>query len=88
MPHDPDDPVDTGAPVVVGTFLNVLEAELARSALAAAGIDALVSRDDCGGMRPHLWMGGIRLLVRPEAAAQAAELLETSAIRAVDPEEP
>jgi hypothetical protein len=62
--------------VVVGTFLSQFEADLARSALEAAGIDAMVRSDDCGGMRPHLWMSGVQLLVRTEDAAYASELIE------------
>jgi hypothetical protein len=69
---------DTGL-VVVGTFLKHFEADLARSALEAAGIESMIRSDDCGGMRPHLWMGGIQLLVRPEDAAYAAEVIEMQA---------
>lgn len=65
--------------VVVGTFLRQFEADLARSALAAAGIDSIIRSDDCGGMRPHLWMGGIQLLVRSEDAAYATELIDAYA---------
>jgi len=61
--------------VAVGTFLNHIEADLAKSALEAAGIDAMILSDDCGGVRPHLWMGGIRLLVRDEDAQRALEIL-------------
>ena len=61
--------------VSVGTFLNHIEADLAKSALEAAGIDAMILSDDCGGVRPHLWMGGIRLLVRDEDAQRALEIL-------------
>jgi nicotinamidase-related amidase len=65
--------------VVVGTYLNQFVAETVRSVLEAAGIDSMIRSDDCGGMRPHLWMGGIQLLVRAEDAAQAAELIESQA---------
>ena len=61
--------------VTVGTFLNHIEADLAKSALEAAGIDAMILSDDCGGVRPHLWMGGIRLLVRDDDAQRALEIL-------------
>lgn len=63
--------------VPVGTFLNHVDADLARSALEAAGIDAMIKSDDCGGVRPHLWMGGIQLLVRDEDAQRALEILGT-----------
>jgi hypothetical protein len=61
--------------VVVGTFLNHVEADMARGALEAADIESMISADDAGGLRPHLWMGGIRLLVRAEDAERAAEIL-------------
>jgi hypothetical protein len=63
--------------VVVRTFLNNMDAELALSALEAAGIHALIRRDDCGGIRPSLWLSGIGLLVRPEDAVDATALLDT-----------
>jgi hypothetical protein len=62
---------------VIRTFVNNFDAEIARSALEAAGIDAMIRSDDCGGTRPHLWMGGVELLVREEDAAQADEVLGT-----------
>ena len=70
--------------VAVRTFLNNIEAEIALSALEAAGIHAIVRRDDCGGVRPSLWLSGIDLLVRSEDAADAAAILDTPAISKVD----
>ena len=64
--------------VVIRTFLNNVDAELARSALEAAEIESLIQADDCGGVRPHLWMGGVELLVTAEDAARADEVLATS----------
>jgi hypothetical protein len=67
----------TDAPlVVVGSFLSTFDAELARSALEAADIDSIVRADDAGGMRPHLWMGGVALVVRAEDAERAREILD------------
>jgi hypothetical protein len=43
-------------PVVVATFVNNFDAELARGALEAAGIDVMIRADDSRGLRPHLWM--------------------------------
>ena len=60
---------------VIGTFLNRIEAELAQGALQAAEIESIVSADDAGGLRPGLWMGGVRLLVRAEDAERAAMIL-------------
>jgi len=64
--------------VVVGTFLNQIEAEMAKGALEAAEIESMISADDAGGLRPHLWMGGVRLLVRAEDAEHATEILARS----------
>jgi len=64
---------------VIRTFVNNFDAELARTALEAAGIDSMIRADDCGGVRPHLWMGGIELLVRDEDTARAEEVLGTEA---------
>ncbi len=61
--------------VVVRTFLNNFDAELAKSALEAAQIESMIRADDAGGMRPHLWMGGIELVVRAEDAERANEVL-------------
>jgi hypothetical protein len=57
--------------VVVGTYLTAVDAQLAQSALEAVGIESMVRSDDCGGLRPHLWMGGVELLVRAEDVEQA-----------------
>jgi hypothetical protein len=61
--------------VVIRTYLNRIEAELARSVLEASDIDAAVQADDAGGERPGLWMGGVRLLVRMEDAERADQVL-------------
>lgn len=71
----PDSPL-----VTIRTFLVRIDADLAASALAAAGIDALIRPDDCGGMRPHMWYGGIELLVREEDMAQAENILSEPAV--------
>ncbi len=65
--------------VTVGTFLTHIDADLAKSALEAAGIESMILSDDCGGVRPHLWMGGITLLVRDEDAQRAMEILNPPA---------
>lgn len=64
----------TSDPVVVRTFLTSVDADIARTALEAAGIPSMVRSDDCGGLRPHLWMGGVALLV-PSSEAEAARAL-------------
>jgi len=71
--------------VVIRTYLNDFEAEIAQTALEAAGIESMIQSDDCGGMRPHLWMGGIAILVRSEDAGNADEILSSTALQ--DPNE-
>ena len=70
--------------VTVRTFLNRIEAELAMSALEAAGIEATLSRDDCGGVRPSLWLSGVDLLVRPEDFRRATDILDLPALQRVE----
>jgi len=65
--------------VIVGEFSSEPEAEIAKSALEAAGIDAMIQSDTAGHMRTHIaWSGaGFRILVRDEEAATAREILKT-----------
>ena len=65
--------------VTVGTFLTHIDADLAKSALEAAGIESLIVSDDCGGVRPHLWLGGVKVVVRDEDAQRALEILNPTA---------
>jgi hypothetical protein len=67
--------------VVVHTFGSGSEAEMAKGALEAAGIDAMIQADTAGGMRPHLaWSGdGFKVLVREEDAEVARDVLEPPA---------
>ena len=62
--------------VVVRTFVNVIDAELAQGALKSAKVDSFVQADDAGGMRPHLGMQRVRLVVRAEDADKAMGILE------------
>jgi len=62
--------------VVIRTFGNRFEADIAKSALEAADIDSMIRADDAGGMRPGMWPGtGVELLVRAEDAKRAEEIL-------------
>jgi hypothetical protein len=57
-------------------FNNEREAELARSRLEQAGIDAIVVADDGGGMLPQFQSSrGVKLQVRSEDLQSARELL-------------
>jgi len=64
--------------VVLRTFANELEAEIARVVLDAHDIPAFVLRDDAGGMYPSLtFVHGVRLLVRRDDAEEALAVLDT-----------
>ena len=66
--------------VVIRTFGTKLDAEVAKSALEAANLDAMIKADDAGGVQPGMWAGnGVELLVRAEDAERATEILNTSA---------
>jgi hypothetical protein len=71
---------------VVMTFGNRPEADLAKSSLEAAGINAMVQADTVGGMREHLaWSGdGFRVLVREEDLAAARDVLNPASGAGVD----
>ena len=63
--------------ISIATYLDDMLAEVARTHLEAHGIPAFVSRDDCGGMRPHLAnLSGFRLLVDSTHETEARELLK------------
>ena len=65
------------APVTIRTFHVEHEADLARAVLEANGIEAVVSRDNAGGMLPMLQqLFEIRLIVRASDAAEALEILD------------
>jgi hypothetical protein len=69
-----DTPDDTRFEVI-GNFLNRVDADIARGALEAEGIDATVAADDAAGTRPHLWLSGVRIWVRAEDAERAKSIL-------------
>jgi hypothetical protein len=61
--------------VEVGTYPTRSDAELAQTALTAAGIPSVVSADDAGGAYPFDLTGGARLLVDEADAEDAAAVL-------------
>jgi Putative prokaryotic signal transducing protein len=66
--------------VVLRTYVSELEARLAATILEANGIAAEVLADNAGGAYPSMALVyPIRLLVRAEDAALAAEILDTPA---------
>ena len=65
--------------VRVRTFLTRSEADMAKSALEAAGIECLVRADDAGGLRLDMQRRGVDLLVRAEDAKRADAMLASKA---------
>ena len=64
--------------IVLEEFSDHFAADVAKSALDAAGIECFVKSDDAGGMRPGMWMGnGVQLIVRADDARRAKEILES-----------
>jgi hypothetical protein len=61
--------------VQVGAYSTRSDAELAQTALTAAGIPSVVAADDAGGAYPFDLTGGVRLLVDDGDAEDAAALL-------------
>ena len=61
--------------IEVGTYPTRSDAELAQTALTAAGIASVVTADDAGGAYPFDLTGGARLLVDETDAEDAAEIL-------------
>jgi hypothetical protein len=71
--------------VVVHTFSSRPEAEVAKSALDAAGIQAMVMADDAGGTQPGFWEGrGVAVVVNAENEQAAREILDSDARPAVE----
>jgi hypothetical protein len=61
--------------IQVGAYPTRSDAELAQTALAAAGIPSLVAADDAGGAYPFDLTGAARLLVDEGDAEDAAAIL-------------
>lgn len=65
-------------PVVIKTFSNETDAEMAHQVLQESGVRSFVFKDDAGGMEPHLQLtGGVRLVVTRSDAERARQILQT-----------
>src|SRR4026209_2600361 len=60
--------------ILIKTFGNIADADLAAGELRAQGINCVISTDDCAGMYPS--MGVIQLLVDAEFAEDARRILK------------
>ena len=66
--------------IVLETFSNRIEAEMAAGLLESEGIEAWVRADDAGGAYPMLqFVRGVRLMVAQEDEARAKEILAAMA---------
>lgn len=76
-------------PTTIATFLSLLEAQVARGLLEAAGIECVLLDEYASGIHwAHGDLGGIRLQVRQsEAEAARAVLASPPPPTEVDPEE-
>ena len=61
--------------VLIGTYPSRSDAELAQSALEAAGIASVVAADDAGGAYPFDLTGGVRLFVDEADVEDATAIL-------------
>jgi hypothetical protein len=61
--------------IPIGTYRTRGDAELAQSALAAAGLSSVVAADDAGGAYPFDLGGGVRLLVAEADVEDATAIL-------------
>lgn len=90
------DPTEPPAPqrlvrrLVVARFDSRVSAELARSVLVDAGLDAHLSADDAGGLHPELSLvtGGVTLAVPAEDVEVAQALLTVPEGPGDDPRQP
>lgn len=65
--------------VIVASFVSEFEAEISKGHLESAGIDAIVVKDDGGGMLPSLQGSeGVKLLVSHKNEQKALQLLHES----------
>jgi hypothetical protein len=66
--------------VVLETFSNRIEAEMAAGLLSSEGVEAMVMADDAGGTYPMLqFVRGVRLMVFKADEARAREILAAMA---------
>jgi hypothetical protein len=76
--------MDDAGLIIFRTYINHFEADVAKTALEANGIECFVRSDDCGGMRPHFWLGGVELLLKAEDVESAEEILGSEEAQAAD----
>lgn len=69
--------------VVVATYINEIDAELAQATLAAAGIESILKYEDTGHMIPVLQQSeGVKVLVNPKDFEEAKTILSSQTLEA------
>ena len=67
--------------VTLQTFSNLLEAEIAAGHLNSQHIEAMVKKDDSGGMRPHLQLTqGVDIIVRKKDLDRAKKIMTSKKV--------
>jgi hypothetical protein len=62
--------------IVLETFYNRIEAEIAQGILESEGVEAVIMADDAGGTYPMLqFIRGVKLMVAAEDEGRAKEIL-------------
>ncbi len=64
-------------PIVVNTYFDKIKAEIAQGLLSENGIESIISADDLSGLRSHLAMCNVKLLVEEKDLKLAQEILNT-----------
>lgn len=63
------------------TYTSEIEAEIAKGRLEALGVQVVLEKDNCGGMRPHFDLqAGIKLFVADGDLEKAREILTSTAV--------
>lgn len=66
--------------VCIKNFNTRIDAELIKGLLETNGINSFISSDDMGGVGPHIAASGVKLMVAPEDAEKAKEMLRDSEV--------
>lgn len=64
--------------ITIGTYSDLYVAELIKSKLCASGIEAIIVKDDCGGLHPAMQLGfGVNVKVRQQDMELANKILKS-----------
>ena len=67
--------------IAIRNYISEPPAIMDKMLLEGSGVEAIIQKDDCGGMRPYLQvMTGVQLLVAQEDVERAMEILKETEI--------